>query len=43
MQMAWRRSRFGKRVRRRVRDREKRELVARLEQDKFEAIRSQYG
>lgn len=41
--MAWRRSRVTKRVKRRVIVREKREMVARLEQDKFESVREQYG
>ncbi len=43
IQMAWRRSRFGKRVRRRVFDREKREMIARLEQDKFESVSPHLG
>lgn len=43
IQMMWRRSRFGKRVRRRVREREKREMIQRLEQDSFVNIREQYG
>ncbi len=43
IQMAWRRHRFRKRVQKRVEERLRLEKLAQMEQDKFEALRLQFG